>query len=235
MASAIHRYYDITPANNAGLNASFRFHYFDAELNNQAENALVMFRSADGGSNWSNESFTTRDINLNYVEKTGVNSFSRWALASPGVISAPDLTSSQFFSTTQLTQGTVADECIVVRNVGNAPTSAPISFTITNYNVLSGLTVTMNNAASVTIGIDNYPLDNINWIFDPNTSTITSNIGVVIPPGGSRNIGLKITRGVGMQAGANGSVTQTTTITAGTGGGDQYFLNNSISNTLLKN
>jgi hypothetical protein len=235
LATGINRYYDISPSNNAGLNATFRFQYFDPELNNQDENSLVMFKSINGGLNWTNESFSTRDVNLNYVEKSGIDGFSKWALASPGVIAAPDLTSSQFFSTTQLSPGTVVDECIVIRNVGNAATTAPVSFSITNYSALSGLTISVNNAPSVIIGIDNYVLDNSNWTFDLNSSTITSNIGISIPPGGSRNIGLRISRGNGLQAGANGSVTQTTTIAAGTGGGDQYIFNNSISNTLLKN
>jgi hypothetical protein len=105
-------------------------------------------------------------------------------------------------------------------------------FNITNYTPLSGLTVTSNPAGSVTIGIDTYTLDNANWTYS--AGQFTSNAGVVIPAGGSRNIGIRITRGTGGSAGANGTVTQTTTITAGTGGGETPTTNNSISNTLLK-
>ncbi len=35
--NSIFRYYDITPANNTGLNATLRFQYFDAELNGLAK------------------------------------------------------------------------------------------------------------------------------------------------------------------------------------------------------
>lgn len=151
------------------------------------------------------------------------------------VAGAPDLTSSQFFTTTQIAPGNIIDEVIAVRNVGSGPTSAPIVFSITNYSALTGLTVTSNGAASVTIGIDTYTLDNANWVFDPALGTFTSNAGVVIAPGGSRNIGIRITRGTNPNQGANGSVTQTTSITSGTGGGETPNTNNSISNSILKN
>ena len=235
LPGSIQRYYTISPTNNAGLNATLRFQYFDVELNGQTENMLNMYRSNDGGLNWTNENFGSRDGNLNFVENSGINSFSRWTLSSSAAAPAPDLTSSQYFSTTQLAPGVILDEVIVIRNVSLSPTSAPIVFGITNYSPLSGLTVSMNNAPAVVIGIDNFILDNINWTFDPMIGTITSNPGVVIQPGGSRNIGIRIARGAGMQAGANGAVTQTTTIHAGTGGGDAFIMNNTISNSILKN
>ena len=148
------------------------------------------------------------------------------------VLGAPDLTSSQFFTTTQATAGSTIDEVIVIRNVGSGPTSGPIVFNVTNYSPLSGLTVTSNASPSVVIGPDTYVLDNANWTYS--AGQFTSNGSVVIPAGGSRNIGLRITRGTGGSAGANGSVTQTTTIQPLTGGGEQPTTNNSISNTLLK-
>jgi hypothetical protein len=149
------------------------------------------------------------------------------------VAGTPDLTSSQFFSTTQISAGGVIDEVIVIRNVGTAPTSGPISFTITNYSALTGLTVTQTAAGSnVTIGIDTYTISN-GWTFNSATGTFTSNN--VIPAGGANNVGIRITRGTGGSAGANGSVTQTTTIAAGTGGGETPSTNNTISNTILKN
>lgn len=148
------------------------------------------------------------------------------------IVGAPDLTSSQLFTTTQVVAGGVIDEVIVIRNVGSGPTTAPIVFNITNYTPLSGLTVTSNGSPSVTIGPDTYTLDNANWTYS--NGQFTSNAGVVIPAGGSRNLGIRITRGTGGSAGANGTVTQTTTIVSGTGGGETPITNNSISNTLLK-
>ncbi len=85
MAASIERYFDISPSNNAALDATFRFHYFDAELNGQSEILLKMFRSTNGGVNWTNENYNTRNGVENFVEKTGISSFSRWALSSSGV------------------------------------------------------------------------------------------------------------------------------------------------------
>jgi hypothetical protein len=146
------------------------------------------------------------------------------------VVGTPDLTSSQFFTTTQVSPGGFIDEVIVIRNVGSAPTSGPISFSVTNYTPITGLTVTQRAAGQqATIGIDTYTAS-AGWTFS--AGTVTSN--VVIPPGGSQTIILRISRGTGGSAGANGSVTQTTTIAPGTGGGESPTTNNTISNTLLK-
>jgi len=147
------------------------------------------------------------------------------------LLPAPDLTNSQFFSTSQIAPGGSVDELIVVRNVGITATSAPITFSVTNYSLLSGLTVSSNTNPSLTIGFTTYPLDNANWTFNSATGVFTSNAGVAILPNGTRNIGVRITR----LAGANGSVTHTATINSGTGGGEAQIANNSISNSLLKN
>ncbi len=78
---SILRSYEITPANNNGLEATLRFHYFDAELNNLPENSLTLWRSTDG-INWTDQGHTGRDITENYVEKTGIDAFSVWALST---------------------------------------------------------------------------------------------------------------------------------------------------------
>lgn len=80
--NSILRYYDISSANNTSLNATLRFHYMDDELNGLAENTLILWKST-GGNHWTNEGFTSRDVGVNYVEKTGIPSFSRWTLSSP--------------------------------------------------------------------------------------------------------------------------------------------------------
>jgi Secretion system C-terminal sorting domain len=82
LSNSINRYYDIQPANNTNLNATLRFNYFDAELNQQDENAITMFRSDDGGVNWINQTLTSRDAVMNYLEKTGITTFSKWTLSS---------------------------------------------------------------------------------------------------------------------------------------------------------
>lgn len=81
VGSSVLRYYDINPSNNSSLNATLRFSYFDAELNSLDENGLVFWRSTNNTS-WANQGFTTRNTTTNYVEKTGIDAFSRWTLSS---------------------------------------------------------------------------------------------------------------------------------------------------------
>lgn len=79
--SSIERYYDVSPSqNNSGLNAELLFTYNDAE--NPSLSELVFFKSTDGGANWSNEGFDTRSSITNEVGLDGIDSFSRWTLAS---------------------------------------------------------------------------------------------------------------------------------------------------------
>lgn len=89
LSSSINRYYLVTPANNTTLNATLRLKYFDAELNGQNENSLVIYKSDDNGVNWDNMSQTTRNTNANYVEKTGMNNLALQTLANDNVV-APD-------------------------------------------------------------------------------------------------------------------------------------------------
>ncbi len=81
MGNSILRYYDIIPASNTSLNATLRFKYFDAEMNGLNESTVIMWKS-DDSLHWSSQSFTSRDIAANYVEKTGIADFSRWTLSS---------------------------------------------------------------------------------------------------------------------------------------------------------
>ena len=81
IGTSILRYYDIIPTNDASLNATLRIGYFDTELNGLDKNNLVIWKSADN-SNWSNIGFDSRDVVAGYVEKSGINSFSRWTLSS---------------------------------------------------------------------------------------------------------------------------------------------------------
>jgi Secretion system C-terminal sorting domain len=77
---SINRYFDITPTTNAGLNATLRFNYFDAELNGRTEAWLGLWRSNDN-INWTGVGFGTRDGAANFVQQTGIASFSRWTLS----------------------------------------------------------------------------------------------------------------------------------------------------------
>ncbi len=77
---SIQRIFQITPTNNAALNATLRFHYLDAELGGADENTLTLWRSTDN-IEWTPEGADSRNTTTNYVEKAGIASFSYWTLA----------------------------------------------------------------------------------------------------------------------------------------------------------
>lgn len=85
-ANAIAKYWDITPTNNSGLNASLKLCYLDGESRSLALGALNFWRSTDGGATFSlagAPTSTNRDANgNNCATLTGVNAFSRWTLAT---------------------------------------------------------------------------------------------------------------------------------------------------------
>lgn len=84
--ASIERYYRIEPSqNNAGLSAELTFTYHDDELNGLAESDLQLFKSEDGGANWSLEGADSRSTGPtggNTVGLSGIASFSRWTLGS---------------------------------------------------------------------------------------------------------------------------------------------------------
>jgi hypothetical protein len=81
--SSIFRYYDIKPANNSGLDATLTFFYWDAELDSHDELHLTLWRSADGGTSWTNEGRSGWDIFTNYITLDGIPAFSIWTSADP--------------------------------------------------------------------------------------------------------------------------------------------------------
>ncbi|MEO7983958.1 MAG: hypothetical protein ABI688_07745, partial [Bacteroidota bacterium] len=151
----------------------------------------------------------------------------------PACNGTPDLTSTQFFSTTQVAPGGTVDEVIGIRNVGTVATPSPIVFTVTNYAAITGLSAALLGGSTVTIGFTTYTLSNASWTVTttPSALTFTSNAGFTINPGTTAFVGIRVTRA----AGARGIVTHSSTVTGGTGGGETYVNNNSISNMLLKN
>jgi hypothetical protein len=79
--TAILRYYDITPANDAGLNATLRFYYLDAELAGAQKSQLSQYLSNDGGTTWSLLGLTRSDTVHDWVETTNIDNFGRVTLA----------------------------------------------------------------------------------------------------------------------------------------------------------
>ncbi|MFN4255443.1 MAG: putative metal-binding motif-containing protein, partial [Saprospiraceae bacterium] len=80
--AGMNRWLDIQAAQNAGLNATLRLRYFDAELDGISESELTIFRSDDGGATWTDIGFSARNATENWVEQTGLNSLSRFTLGS---------------------------------------------------------------------------------------------------------------------------------------------------------
>lgn len=79
---SVKRYFDISPVNNTSLNATLRFNYFDGELNLLDENVATLYRSTDN-INWTEIGADSRSNTTNYIEKSGIASFSRWTLFNP--------------------------------------------------------------------------------------------------------------------------------------------------------
>jgi len=86
LAGSINRYYSIVPTNNSNLNATLRLRYFDAELNGQNENSMVLYQSTNSGANWNNLSRTSNSANSNYIEKTAVASLALQTLANDNTV-----------------------------------------------------------------------------------------------------------------------------------------------------
>lgn len=86
VGASVYRYFDVTPSNNSGLNASIDFYYFHNELAGLAEPNLGMFASDNGGTHWSNLGEDGIDQGADYLTVNGINFLNRFTLAN---ISAP--------------------------------------------------------------------------------------------------------------------------------------------------
>jgi hypothetical protein len=82
---AVRRTYDIAVTGGTITSTVLRLHYRDDvnSLNGNSEGSLTLWK----GPTWTDQGFTTRNATDNWVEKSGVNSFSPWTLANSG--SAP--------------------------------------------------------------------------------------------------------------------------------------------------
>lgn len=113
---SIERYYDITPAVNAGLNATVVFSYFDAELNGQTETNLESWHQT--GTNWINREPDATDDLANTVE-VALDTLGMATLAEGGLKVQPVVFLQGAFSGTQMTDG--------LRSAGVIPTTEPYS------------------------------------------------------------------------------------------------------------
>ncbi|MBP7868058.1 MAG: LamG domain-containing protein [Acidobacteria bacterium] len=72
----------ISPATNDALNATWRYHYADNQLNGITETDLAFYRYSDAYHLWEGPYGDAPDTTNNHVEVSGVNAFSLWTLAS---------------------------------------------------------------------------------------------------------------------------------------------------------
>jgi hypothetical protein len=79
-SSSVKRYYNVTADTSTGLDVTLRLYYDDAELNGNTEGSLDIYHCESGS--WVKENSTyNRDSTSNYVEVTGVDSFSPFILS----------------------------------------------------------------------------------------------------------------------------------------------------------
>ena len=74
--TAVDRTYTITPS-AAGFTGTLRLHYLDTELNGNTEGARLNLRRFNG-IGWQPFVITGSDTTTNWVERTGVTTFSPW-------------------------------------------------------------------------------------------------------------------------------------------------------------
>lgn len=101
---SIGRYYIITPTNNTNLDATLRFTYLPSEVNGSEPDKLSLWKNtgnANGiadpamgvrttgnlGSSWSNAGYNTRGTNQDYLERSGIQSFTSWTLFDASALS----------------------------------------------------------------------------------------------------------------------------------------------------
>ncbi|MCX7840223.1 MAG: hypothetical protein N2559_12350, partial [Anaerolineae bacterium] len=89
LANAVQRYYSITPTGGSGYTFTLRLHYRDSELNGIPEADLQMWQQVNG--RWHLRTRTSNNTTDNWVEKTGLTSFSLWAISNSGAPTAVNL------------------------------------------------------------------------------------------------------------------------------------------------
>jgi hypothetical protein len=83
-ATAITRTYTLTPTGGSGFSATVRLHYLDSELNGNTEGMLNLFRF--DSPSWTQIAPTASDTTDNWVEASGITTFSPWTIASQGPV-----------------------------------------------------------------------------------------------------------------------------------------------------
>jgi hypothetical protein len=82
---SILRHFDISPATNAGLDATVLFHYDDSELNGLTESMLNLFSSLDAGASWTVLAGAP-DTGANTVSSSSLNEIGKLTLSTLGPV-----------------------------------------------------------------------------------------------------------------------------------------------------
>jgi len=76
----LRRFFQISSSASVNMPVSLRFYYLDAELNNIPEASLALFGRTQSSLPWAAIGTDGSDINLNYVDKTGLTALHQFSL-----------------------------------------------------------------------------------------------------------------------------------------------------------
>jgi len=175
----VKRYFDITPATNTGLNATFVYRYFDNELNGNTESGIQLYNSTDVGSTWSAKGGTV-NTSLNTITLTGVGQFSRWIADGTGN-PAPTLTSVAP-STVQLGSTATLTLTGTGFTAGLSTPSLDPDFLVNSFTVLSSTQIRVNITVSMTASVGVRSVTVTNAPPGGGTVTLTEAFTLVFPP-----------------------------------------------------
>jgi hypothetical protein len=181
----VKRYFDITPATNTGLNATFVYRYFDNELNGNTESGIQLYNSTDAGSTWSAKggALNTTD---NTLTLAGVDGFSWWIAGGTGN-PAPTLTSVAP-STVEL--GSTATLTLTGTGFagGLSTPSLDPDFSVNSFTVLSPTEIRMNITVSLAASVGARSVTVTNAPPGGGSVTLTGAFSLVFPPPSLSNI-----------------------------------------------
>ncbi|MCS6804773.1 MAG: Ig-like domain-containing protein [Blastocatellia bacterium] len=147
-STAVTRTYTITPTGGSGFSATVRLHYLDGELNGNSEATLKLFRF--DSPNWTEITPTAADTTDNWVEASGITTFSPWTLASQG----PPMPVCTLTPTTATNQaGSMHTVTATVTNGGSPLPGVTVNFSVTagpNAGTTGSATTDTNGQATFT-------------------------------------------------------------------------------------
>jgi hypothetical protein len=116
-SSAVQRFYNISPANNTGLNATLVYHYDNSELNGLNKSFLALYRSTNAGTNWTIQG-GSKDTANNTVTFTNINAFSYWIAANNPLAASVNITAivDAFYNTSTNTLNKRDTMTVYLRN-----------------------------------------------------------------------------------------------------------------------